>query len=91
MEGPVWWCKSIISALERLRQEEHKFEDSLSREILSQIKKKKEKHRKNKQKECMGGRFVSSHKPALRLRLFHSLTVQKHFPSEFSTPLCNRA
>jgi hypothetical protein len=39
MEGQVWWCKSIISALGRLRQEEHKFEDSLSR--VSQIKKKR--------------------------------------------------
>jgi hypothetical protein len=39
----VWWHTSVISALGRLRQEDHKFKASLGYIVRSWLKKKKKK------------------------------------------------
>lgn len=39
-----WWCSSVISALERLRQEHHEFEDSLGYVMWPCLLKKKTCH-----------------------------------------------
>ena len=56
----MWWHIHVISALQRLRQENHKFEANQGYTIKPYLKKKKKKKKKKKAKNSSNNQNIKS-------------------------------